>query len=329
MSELNPYDLEQAHKQVHRLIRSQEGKQALRDRLGYHFVFEGDPDFELAMAQKKVVNPVDKPRVAVLLPSHRSPQPETTQAFIHMAEMSRDTCTLLPQPGVASSVVHWVRNELLMRLYKSGTEFDYVLFMDDDMVPADTALIQLLNHKVDIVAGACTVRQDPPLPNFRMYDPATYSFKTVFEWSGDGLLEVGAVGTGFVLIKREVLDAIGEYYLSCAHEVKYLGMSADKATELSAKRRTFAAQSGNNFWFEFLKQPGGEGEYGEDISFCFKARECGFKIYVDTSVRPGHIGSYAYGIDDYKFYQSEVMEREKLKAEILAPIVGPEEVLCR
>jgi GT2 family glycosyltransferase len=33
----------------------------------------------------------------------------------------------------------------------------------------------------------------------------------------------------------------------------------------------------------------------EDYAFCERARQCGFKIMADTTIRLWHIGEYAYG----------------------------------
>ena len=38
-------------------------------------------------------------------------------------------------------------------------------------------------------------------------------------------------------------------------------------------------------WFEPLKG------FGEDLSFCWRARECGYKILLDPSVKCGHVGN--------------------------------------
>ena len=42
----------------------------------------------------------------------------------------------------------------------------------------------------------------------------------------------------------------------------------------------------------------GSGGPGEDYSFCERARQCGYKIMADTSIRLWHIGEYAYGWED-------------------------------
>ncbi|MGQ9918681.1 MAG: hypothetical protein ACUVS7_14815 [Bryobacteraceae bacterium] len=36
----------------------------------------------------------------------------------------------------------------------------------------------------------------------------------------------------------------------------------------------------------------------EDYAFCERARQCGFRIMADTTVRLWHIGSYAFGWED-------------------------------
>lgn len=295
---LSKFKVEQEEKRVHQLIRSvarsPEGRLAFRNVTG--ITFSDDVD------RKQL------PIVRMLVPTYGSPKPQVNNAVERMFAASQGVCMVAAEPAVSSSVVHWVRNELASRLYKSKHPFDYVLYMDDDIVPPPDALIKLLAAKKDIIAGACTVRQDPPLPNFRTYDPVKMTYTTAFQWSGEGVINVGAVGTGFMLISRKALEAVADYYMDCRFEKKYLGMSDEVAARLVRARHHRVEETLNAWWFEFLKHPLGDGEYGEDISFCFKARECGFEVHVDTSVRCGHLGQYAYGLDDYLHYQKDVVQ---------------------
>jgi hypothetical protein len=295
---LDTLQMEADKRRVRSLVKSPEGREALRQELGYNFLFADE-----ALQD-------GRPLISLLVPTRTSPAQETYKAVDAMLRASKPHCIVTPAPSISSSVVHWVRDDLLVALRKSGQPADYVLLMDDDMTPEPDALIKLLAHDVDIVAGACTVRRDPPLPNFRLWEPELFSFRTAFEWSAEGLLEVGGVGMAFALIKTTVLDKLGEYYLSCRYEREHLGMSEEVAKRVEEGRRKYARETGNDWWFEFLKHPLGEGEFGEDLSFCFKARACGYKIFVDTTVRPGHIGTYAYGIEDYLSYQHEVLAKE-------------------
>jgi hypothetical protein len=302
VANLNSLDLENEKRRVRSVLKSPEGREALRQELGYNFLFADE-------AMKD-----GRPLVSLICPTRSSPAAETNKAVDAMMRASKMHCILTPAPGVSSSVVHWARNDLLVNLRKAKQPADFVLMMDDDMTPPEDALIKLLAHDLDIVAGACTVRKDPPLPNFRVWLPELFSYRTAFEWPENELIEVGGVGAAFMLVRTTVLDKVGEYYLSCRYEREHLGMNEETARRLEGGRRKQAERTGNEFWFQFLMHPWGDGEFGEDLSFCFKARECGYKIWVDTSVKPGHVGSYAYGIDDYMSYQAEVMVREAAKA---------------
>jgi hypothetical protein len=298
---LNPVDLEYEKRRVRALLKTAEGREALRQELGYNFQFADD-------ALKD-----GRPLVTLLCPTQDSPAGETSKAVEAMALASRPYCILSPDPGVRSSVVHWGRNQLLMNLRNRKQPTDYVLLVDDDMTPPEDSLIKLLAHDLDIVAGACTVRKDPPLPNFRMWDQKIFNFVQVFDWPLGKLIEVGGVGCAFMLIKTKVLDDVGEYYLSCQYERRYFGMEGFQVGLLEDGRRKYAKEKGNEWWFQFLPHPIGDGEFGEDLSFCFKARECGYKVWVDTSICPGHVGSYEYKIDDYLSYQADEIAREQAK----------------
>lgn len=290
---------------VKRLLSTAEGRAAFRAGL------LGTPEGVALVRQEFGINVVDrktdtKPIVAILIPTHKKPENETGQALERMLPVAREVCHPVMRPTISSSVVHWVRNQLLATLYKDAAEgktsFDYVLFMDDDMVPPPNALSVLLDRKVDIIGAVCTVRQDPPLPNARYYNEANKCFQT-----GDidqpGIWKIGAIGTGFLLVSKKALDAIGDFTLSQRFFQKYMGMSEEVRQERETAERKRAAGDHNQFWFEFLKSPYGGGELGEDISFCVKARECGFEIYCDSTIQVGHIGNYAFGLNDYWQYR--------------------------
>jgi len=121
---------------------------------------------------------------------------------------------------------------------------DWLLFIDDDMLVPKDLLAKLLAHNVPIVAPIF----------FRSggnHDPLV--FKTgpdglpvsIHNYPVDSLFEAPAgVGTGVMLIKREVLEAVGEP------------------------------------WFTW---PDNEAK-GMDLEFCRCAREKGFKSYCDSSI---------------------------------------------
>lgn len=298
---LNLFDLENEKKKVRSLLKTAEGREALRLEMGYNFLWADD-------ALKET-----RPLVSLLVPSRTGCAPETQKAVEAMVLASRPYCILNTPPAVSQSVVHWSRNELLVRLRKSKQPADYVLLMDDDMTPPEDALTKMLAHNLDIVAASCTLRKDPPKPNFRTWVPEILNFCTTLDWPVGSLIEVGGVGTAFMLVKTTVLDKVGEYYLSCRYEREFMGMNDEIAQRIERGRREHARKTGNEWWFRFLPHPWGDGEYGEDLSFCFVARQCGYKIFVDDSIWPGHIGSYEYKIADYLSYQAEEIAKAQAR----------------
>ena len=79
----------------------------------------------------------------------------------------------------------------------------------------------------------------------------------------DKPVKCGGVGFGCVLVKTEVLF------------------------EVAAKFRT---------WFEPMNG------FGEDLSFCYRARECGYDILLDPTIMCGHVGHIVVNEDFYKAY---------------------------
>ena len=78
-------------------------------------------------------------------------------------------------------------------------------------------------------------------------------------WENEGdLIKCASVGTGFMLIDLSVFKELSKPY----------------------------------FFYSHLEN--GKLDYGEDAYFCRKAREAGFPIYLDTTLKVGHIGDYIY-----------------------------------
>lgn len=116
---------------------------------------------------------------------------------------------------------------------------------------------------------------------------------------------------------------MGEYYINCRYEQKYFGLKDPELDRIQTARQAKAKETGDFWWFEFLKQPDGLGEFGEDISFCFKCIELGIPVYVDTTVRPKHMGDYGYNLDDYIDCRQSFHEKKALsQAMVSDPLVG-------
>lgn len=171
-------------------------------------------------------------------------------------------CVLSMQMG---SLIYTSRNTLATRAIQ--TEADYVLWLDSDMVFEPDLLERLMKtlteNDLDIVTGLYFRRVQPYSPV--LFKDLTLIRDTFFEWSEfkevpPDLFEVAGCGFGCVLMKT------------------------DAFFDVQSKFGNMFAPIGNT---------------GEDLAFCWRARECGYKVWCDPSIICGHVG---YVISDDKFY---------------------------
>ena len=92
-----------------------------------------------------------------------------------------------------------------------------------------------------------------------------------FEDAGDGLLEVVNAGTGFMLIKRAVLEGLVDKVAAYRHGDmvlhQFFGTSIDPETGVGLS---------------------------EDFHFCRLARDNGYQVWVAPDVALTHTGSYIF-----------------------------------
>jgi hypothetical protein len=92
--------------------------------------------------------------------------------------------------------------------------------------------------------------------------------------------EILYAGTGFLHVRREVYKSI------------------QQKLALPLCNGQFGRPMVPFFQPMIREHEGGHWYMGEDYSFCERARQCGYKIMADTSIRLWHIGEYAYGWED-------------------------------
>jgi hypothetical protein len=243
-------------------------------------------------------------------------------------------------PVYGSSVVHWARNQAVAQAMYGQPEGDgrppteYFLLMDDDMLVQKEYLNRLLSYKADIVCGICTIRRDPPIPNIRYWNAEEKRFyePRYWDWNSQKLMEIDGAGAAFMLVKRCVFEALERAYLNCHFEMEELALmgavteaSTKYWTQKSELRKTFVGNAiKNRIWqqtdswpFQFYANTFDTqlGELGEDLTFCYKAKKMGFKIYADPQVLPGHLGLYGYSIADFRQQIENAIATGQLKLE--------------
>lgn len=87
-------------------------------------------------------------------------------------------------------------------------EYDYVLFIDDDVVIPINSLQKLIDADKDIIAGWTLIRGYPFQNMFFKYQEGKLSHLQEFEPDSNGLVEVDAVGFSYALIKCSLLRKV-------------------------------------------------------------------------------------------------------------------------
>jgi predicted O-methyltransferase YrrM len=101
------------------------------------------------------------------------------------------------------------RNKIVRSMLNSDAE--WLLFLDDDQAFAPDLLLRLLSHNQDVVAGLYTQRVAPFAPI--MYDKRRgkqYVPVVLPDHPNGGLVPIVAAGTGAMLIRRAVLEAMAD-----------------------------------------------------------------------------------------------------------------------
>lgn len=158
------------------------------------------------------------------------------------------------------------RNDLVKAFLES--DCTHMLFVDSDIAWNPTDIKRLLDHKEDFVAALYPARGPDKCFLFR----GMYGENKKMDVSQKGLLEMEYIPAGFMLIRRIVFESIILQMPELFYE--------PKSEELKHTRGHLFF--GIEIW---------EGEFwGEDYVFCRRARQCGFKIWIDPMIEIDHAG---------------------------------------
>lgn len=138
------------------------------------------------------------------------------------------------------------RNEAVFAFL--ATRGEHLMFVDNDCAPPDDALPRMLARDLPIVGGVVLDRATQEVCATKGFEPLVrYSLKETIR---SGVLPVVALGTGCMMIRRDVFEKLDPPWFRVGQLV------ADALAE--------------------------------DTDFCLRAAECGFPPYLDCEVRTGH-----------------------------------------
>lgn len=179
---------------------------------------------------------------------------------------------------VANTLVYQARNQLALKAIDEN--FDYVFWIDSDMVfPSDT-LVRLIKsaeeHEADYVAGLAFWRHKPTNPVVYdelvwKQDPETglidHGARIWKNYPKDCFFECAGTGMGCVLVRTSVIRKVAETFKCSPFEP-----------------------------MPFMS---------EDLSFCWRLNRLGVKMYCDSRIKVGHVGQYIF---DEAFYLEQEHE---------------------
>lgn len=193
-------------------------------------------------------------RIMLAIPTNRGINPLTIESCLKLIAKSKyDFEVICPSEGYT---IAENRNYTAVQAVNGG--FDYLFFVDDDMIFDTDYVDRMVEHDKDIVGGVYASRMDnSPLLVYSV-DNTVEKPLDLREDRVDHLTQVHAKGTALMLIKTEVFKKIPQP------------------------------------WFEFTYFINGKCKEGEDWGFCKKAIKYGFSVWADPTVKTGHIGEKNY-----------------------------------
>lgn len=169
------------------------------------------------------------------------------------------------------SLVYNARNNLARQAVKS--EADWVLWLDSDMVFGPDLLQRMLKvcteNNIDFLTALCFRRKPPYTPTLfdRLEKTDKGASYTALMSVPDGRFQVGGCGFAGVLMSMDVLLSV---------MAKFNG-------------RMFEPIDG----------------FGEDVAFCWRARQCGYDIWCDSDIELGHVGNFVVTRSIFEAYNEE------------------------
>lgn len=208
------------------------------------------------------------------------------------------------------SLITRARNYLCDEFIRSG--FTHMLFIDADIHFDPRDVIAMLALDKDIIGGpypkksikwpaiAAAARKFPDMPPQELEKlGGDFVFNAVV---GTGQFNVGEplqvmeIGTGFMLVKREVFDKFKEAYPEFSYKPDHVGQANfDGSRYIHAyfdtvidRKRTIVREGQD-------VEVGGSDRYlSEDYMFCQYYRNIGGEIWLCPWMKTHHIGTYAF-----------------------------------
>jgi hypothetical protein len=201
---------------------------------------------------------------------------------------------LLMQNGIehdvcfhSDSLISRARNTIAARFLKQQI-YSHLLFVDADISFDPATVLRYLAFDQDVTGGIYPIKKlnigelrRLPIDDDRTAEAASYNYSSNPIINEDnvpqnGFVRVEYAACGFMMIKRQALEAMVTHYPELRYEYDFTGPGAEAS-------------------YGFFDTLIHEGRFlPEDYSFCKRWRDMGGVVWGDAVSRFDHVGSYIY-----------------------------------
>ena len=174
----------------------------------------------------------------------------------------------------------------------------HLLFLDSDIHFSPQDVIALLALDKDVIGGPYpkkaikwrsvkkALQKNPDL-DAQLLEKVTgdYVFNPVkgtAQFTVTEPLDVLQIGTGFMMVKREVFDKYAEEFPHLHYKPDHIGQA------------NFDGSRYIHAFFDTVIDPKSHRYLSEDYMFCQNAREIGFKVWLCPWMKTTHVGTYGF-----------------------------------
>ena len=233
--------------------------------------------------QQKAKDPLDF-KITFAVCTNRGMDAQAVKKFITAGNCVKPKITL--RMKIDDSLIDRARSVVASEFLRSDS--DVLMFIDDDIVydPMDVIKLgmRVKCQDYDIIGGAyLTKTTRSPFFVFRELGskkPITF-IKQVHNPETDPV-EVENISTGFMAMSRRAVQAVADQVPECHKD--------DPSIQpFWPMFQPFPEETANGWVYK-----------SEDWAFCTRARNAGMKVWIDPSIKLGHIGRYTYSWEDFE-----------------------------
>lgn len=204
----------------------------------------------------------------ILVPAGQPIVPGCEEA---LNELQRRGYTVWRVSGFAA--IDQCRNQMATDALSQG--FHETMWIDSDIVFHPDSVETLRRHRLPITCGIYPKKAQRELAIHALPDT-----KEIVFGAGAGLMEILYAATGFLHVRREVYENV------------------QRQLALPICNASFGTPIVPFFLPQIVNSETAPWYLAEDYAFCHRARDCGYAIMADPSIRLHHVGAYGYSWED-------------------------------